>query len=93
MKRVRSIFEIFTVFLLIILASFLLLSWQSTANLKASLIQTAQLQTKYAATLLEQRGKRLKLKQMVFYMEKICRISMRQLKTTMFMNMYSKLIK
>ena len=39
------------------------------------------------------RGKRLKLKQMVFYMEKICRISMRQLKTTMFMNMYSKLIK
>ena len=33
MKRVRSIFGIFTVFLLIILASFLLLSWQSTANL------------------------------------------------------------
>lgn len=55
MKRVRSIFGIFTVFLLIILASFLLLSWQSTANLKASLIQTAQLQTKYAATLLEQK--------------------------------------
>lgn len=61
MKRVRSIFEIFTVFLLIILASFLLLSWQSTANLKASLIQTAQLQTKYAATLLEQKGKEIEI--------------------------------
>ena len=61
MKRVRSIFGIFTVFLLIILASFLLLSWQSTANLKASLIQTAQLQTKYAATLLEQKGKEIEI--------------------------------
>lgn len=61
MKRVRSIFGIFTVFLLIILASFLLLSWQSTANLKASLIQTAQLQTKYAAMLLEQKGKEIEI--------------------------------
>lgn len=61
MKRVRSIFGIFTVFLLIILASFLLLSWQSTANLKASLIQMAQLQTKYAATLLEQKGKEIEI--------------------------------
>ena len=85
MKRVRSIFGIFTVFLLIILASFLLLSWQSTANLKASLIQTAQLQTKYAATLLEQKGKEIEIE--------ADGISMRQLKTTMFMNMYSKLIK
>ncbi|MFR3130610.1 MAG: hypothetical protein ACLTNN_14445 [Blautia sp.] len=58
MKRVRSIFGIFTVFLLIILASFLLLSWQSTANLKASLIQTAQLQTKYASNASGTKGER-----------------------------------
>ncbi len=61
MKKVRSIFEIFAVFLLMILASFLLLSWQSTMDLKSSLIQTAQLQTKYATTLLEQKGKEIEI--------------------------------
>ena len=60
-KSTFQFFGIFTVFLLIILASFLLLSWQSTANLKASLIQTAQLQTKYVATLLEQKGKEIEI--------------------------------
>ena len=61
MKKVHSIFGIFAVFLLMILASFLLLSWQSTMDLRSSLIQTAQLQTKYATTFLEQKGKEIEI--------------------------------
>lgn len=61
MKKVHSIFGIFAVFLLMILASFFLLSWQSTMDLRSSLIQTAQLQTKYATTLLEQKGKEIEI--------------------------------
>ena len=61
MKKVHSIFGIFAVFLLMILASFFLLSWQSTMDLRSSLIQTAQLQMKYATTLLEQKGKEIEI--------------------------------
>lgn len=61
MKKVRSIFKIFMVFLVIIAVGFVILYGYSTRSLKESLIQTTNLQMKYSKTLLEQKIKEIEI--------------------------------
>ncbi|HIX78147.1 MAG TPA: hypothetical protein H9734_11240 [Candidatus Fusicatenibacter merdavium] len=61
MKKVRSIFKIFMVFLVMIAVGFMILYAYGTGSLKESLIQTTTLQMKYSKTLLEQKIKEIEI--------------------------------
>ena len=47
--RINSIYRIFVLFLIIIVGSFLILYWYSSANLKVSLQRVAKIQMEYSA--------------------------------------------
>lgn len=55
MKKIKSIFIIFGFFLIMIIASFLILYRYSAASLRDSLMRVAQIQMEYARALLEQK--------------------------------------
>lgn len=61
MKRVSSIYRIFIIFLVMIMASFLLIYRYSAANLKLSLRRTAEIQMDYSSEQLSQKLKELEL--------------------------------
>ena len=55
MKKIKSIFIIFGFFLIMIIASFLILYRYSAISLRESLMRVAQIQMEYARALLEQK--------------------------------------
>lgn len=55
MKKIKSIFIIFGFFLIMIIASFLILYQYSAVSLRESLMRVAQIQMEYARALLEQK--------------------------------------
>ena len=61
MKRINSIYRIFVLFLIIIVGSFLILYWYSSANLKVSLQRVAKIQMEYSFDQLDQKVKEIKL--------------------------------
>lgn len=61
MKRINSIYRIFVLFLIIIVGSFLILYWYSSANLKVSLQRVAKIQMEYSFDQLDQKVKEIEL--------------------------------
>lgn len=61
MKRIYSIYRIFVLFLIIIVGSFLILYWYSSANLKVSLQRVAKIQMEYSFDQLDQKVKEIEL--------------------------------
>lgn len=61
MKRINSIYRIFVLFLIIIVGSFLILYWYSSANLKVSLQRVAKIQMEYSFDQLDQKFKEIEL--------------------------------
>lgn len=61
MKRINSIYRIFELFLIIIVGSFLILYWYSSANLKVSLQRVAKIQMEYSFDQLDQKVKEIEL--------------------------------
>lgn len=61
MKKIRSIFNIFIMFLVIIIAGFLILYLYSTSSLKESLMQASKIQMEYSKTLLGQKIKEIEI--------------------------------
>lgn len=61
MKRINSIYRIFMLFLIIIVGSFLILYWYSSANLKVSLQRVAKIQMEYSFDQLDQKVKEIEL--------------------------------
>ncbi len=61
MKKIKSIFNIFAIFLIMIIAGFSILYGYSTSNLKESLIQTAKIQMEYSKMLLGQKIKEIEI--------------------------------
>lgn len=61
MKRINSIYRIFVLFLIIIVGSFLILYWYSSANLKVSLQRAAKIQMEYSFDQLDQKVKEIEL--------------------------------
>ncbi|WP_051685110.1 histidine kinase [Clostridium sp. KNHs205] len=61
MKKIRSIFNIFAVFLVMIIAGFAILYIYSTSSLKESLMQAAKIQMEYSKMLLGQKIKEIEI--------------------------------
>lgn len=61
MKRINSIYRIFVLFLIVIVGSFLILYWYSSANLKVSLQRVAKIQMEYSFDQLDQKVKEIEL--------------------------------
>ena len=61
MKKIKSIYRIFIFFFIMIIVSFLLLNFYSTASLQSSLIQVARIQVDYARALLEQKSNEIEI--------------------------------
>lgn len=61
MKRINSIYRMFVLFLIIIVGSFLILYWYSSANLKVSLQRVAKIQMEYSFDQLDQKVKEIEL--------------------------------
>ena len=61
MKRINSIYRIFVLFLIIIVGSFLILYWYSSANLKVSLQRVVKIQMEYSFDQLDQKVKEIEL--------------------------------
>ncbi len=61
MKKIKSIFNIFVIFLVIIIAGFAILYLYSTSSLKESLIQASKIQMEYSKTLLGQKIKEIEI--------------------------------
>lgn len=61
MKKIKSIYIIFMVFLMMVIVSFAILYRYSTQNLQASLMQTSKIQMEYSGALLEQKIKEIEI--------------------------------
>ena len=61
MKKIRSIYIIFMIFLIMVIVSFAILYRYSTKNLQDSLMQTATIQMEYSSSLLEQKIKEIEI--------------------------------
>ncbi len=61
MKKIKSIYIIFMIFLLMVIVSFAILYRYSTKNLQDSLMQTATIQMEYSSSLLEQKIKEIEI--------------------------------
>lgn len=61
MRKIKSIYLIFVAFLVMIVASLTIQYWYSTANLKNSLMNVANIQIEYSTTLLNQKIKEIEI--------------------------------
>lgn len=61
MKKIRSIFNIFVIFLVMIITGFAILYLYSTSSLKESLMQASKIQMEYSKTLLGQKIKEIEI--------------------------------
>lgn len=61
MKKVKSIFNIFAIFLIMIIVGFAILYSYSTSSLKESLMQVAKIQMEYSKMLFEQKIKEIEI--------------------------------
>lgn len=61
MKKIKSIYITFVIFLFIVVVSFAMLYWYSTKNLQDSLMRTSKIQMEYSSSLLEQKIKEIEI--------------------------------
>ena len=61
MKKIKSIYLIFVVFLAMIIIGFLLLYWYSRISLQSLLMETARIQMEHSETLLDQKIKEIEI--------------------------------
>ena len=61
MRKIKSIFNVFILFLIMIMVGFAILYGYSTSSLKESQLQTASIQMEYSKTLLNQKIKEIEI--------------------------------